>query len=253
MSAEALGARGLVEQGAELYRFGTTTLKVLVWDLSVRTFETFGLGVTPDSLSGFATYLCWIWSVGLAIGNGAYWAVLTPHVAYFTTNSEKLAVDRYQPAETPGFRALSTMLASYALMSSVTFVCVISAFLLMTFEGHEVLQIRIAACVATIGLVVVFIAFVYPQGLLVKAARRVRLATERALVQRQANIGMTEDGRGEELLTLQKVLDRVRESRASPIGARVLMKYVGSVLIPLIVFVAGNLDLGQAIASLLRS
>ena len=26
MSAEALGARGLVEQGAELYRFGTTTV-----------------------------------------------------------------------------------------------------------------------------------------------------------------------------------------------------------------------------------
>jgi len=207
------------------------------------------LGVRPVSLESCALMLCWMWVFGFLYGNGFYWALMTPQYVYLMASSPDITYDPFSPADTPGIRAMSAMLGTYALMNTIVLVTTYVLFKRLHFPGGMFSSTSIAKFHLYVGTIVVGYSFVYPQVVLVRLVRNLRAHAENTLLEAQAALMRTGDYTSERLAAIHSLLDRLRASKASPVAARIVGKYVASASIALVTLFKLE-DLGALLSQL---
>ncbi len=189
------------------------------------------VGITPTSLKTTVILICWLWCYGVLIGNGLYWAILSPQYVYLMVRINNPLYDTLSPCETPGIRSLSSILGTYALMNTIVVYIVFLSFAEISFPTVSNLGIKLAYFHLIVGGVIVFYSFVYPQVIIVKFIRHLKSTSENNLLEQQEKTLMTENYSFNHLEKILKMLDRLRKSKISPIATRVILKYAISVII----------------------
>lgn len=192
-------------------------------------YSTIGTnGSTPSAI----LFVWWVVTFGVIVGNGVYWAILTPQYVHVIVSSENLHCDPFAPAETPGIRALSVMLGTYAFMNAVT---VSAMYLGLSTVPFPVTTERIRLLATghlVFGATMVVYSFVFPQAILARLVSRLKGELQDHLVEQQASLtrGQVQCA-SDELAAIQRQLDRVRSSRTSPLAMRAVVSYASSMVV----------------------
>ena len=180
--------------------------------------------------------LWWMWSFGILIGNGLYWAVISPYLIYIVTTMDNLIYDKLAPVETPGIRNMSSMLANYSIMNGITLTVVILCFMKSDFPSSDMVQARAIIYLFILGgLGMIYSAF-YPQLLLARLVSKLKVLVEKNLVSEQNKLLQQGATSHDALLYTLKLLDRLRSSKNTPLAGHVILKYIASLVVPLAAF-----------------
>lgn len=181
----------------------------------------------------------WMVAIGIFVGNGIYWAIVTPLFVRRVTRAASMVLDPLAPASTPGLRALSSMLGTYAIMNALGFTSMLIGFRAIAAPGNPWLAPILWFHLALGGAVVLY-SLVFPQLTLAGVVSRHKAVLEVALITRMRACLREGTMDNRTLDEVRKMLDTVRSSPSTPIAAEVIWKYLTSALIPLTAFVMLN-------------
>lgn len=187
----------------------------------------------------------WLFVIGVLIGNGVYWALVTPEYVRFVCGCQGLVYDPLRPAETPGLRDLSSLLGTYAIMNAVVYTTGLLHLANASGAGDRRDLILIAH--ALMGGAVVLYSFVFPQFRLLRLIGRLNCEAEIHLIAEQRRFfadGHLDDPR---LAAVTNLLEAIRSSPAAPRAALLIWKYATTAAIPIVAYVATRHDLGGAV------
>jgi len=207
----------------------------LAWSIALAAcFLAWSLSVASVCLA-----LWWVFSIGILIGNGVYWALVTPEFLRRIVASGAIALDPIAPAHTPGLRSLSSLLGTCAVMNAIVFTTMILGFEALTAVDPVVKSAVIAAHILVGGAVVVY-SFVLPQLTLARAVWRQKARTQLALISELRSQSLASDQGSDRVDRVTEVLRKVRESPSTPIAAAVIWEYVTTAVLPLGTYIVAH-------------
>lgn len=181
---------------------------------------------------------------GFLIGNGAYFALTVPTVAYVLSKC-RFRLYCFAPSEAPFIRKVKSCFGMMTVANAIVFSVVMLEIYLMDPSGSKT-TMRLALSCLIFGVLVISYSFLYPHLFLSRIVRQEKWAVLDTL---QARINHLYDGHdlpdpktAGEIKALMDLYSLAKMSPDSSLNFAVLRTYFSSLILPMASFIAGLIN-----------
>jgi hypothetical protein len=187
-----------------------------------------------------------VFLAALLPGNGFYWGIVSPRGVSVVCASKRLKACSFDPSATLGINRLSNILGTHSVVGAVMIVLGIVAFLYLGSQHPGIIFNLVLAAWLVIGAANELYVFVYPQYRLYQVISRHKRCTLDDLRRRIDSMYSVINPLDKDTLAAIRegveLYNLIKSTRSTPITIGLLLQQVSSTFLPLLAYVAGELD-----------